>query len=136
MEEQGLLARAIEYYKKAHSSKTNIERCKAKLAAKKGDYDLAIDMLLNVLEYDLAKDYAEKAGNIDKSILTYILSEKANVKKVEEKYGSTQVLSAVANHIVKNKFVDGLYNNYFKSKTNHIQKQFAMLKKEINQVGE
>lgn len=135
LEEKDRLEKAIEYYKKAHSSKTNIERCKAKLAAKKGDYDLAIDMLLNVLEYDLAKDYAEKAGNVDKSIVAYILSEEANSRKVDEKYGSTKVLSAVAKHIAENKFADELYNKYFKRKTNHIQDQFVMLKEEINQVG-
>lgn len=92
-------------------------------------------MLLNVLEYDLAKDYAEKAGNVDKSIVAYILSEEANSRKVDEKYGSTKVLSAVAKHIAENKFADELYNKYFKRKTNHIQDQFVMLKEEINQVG-
>lgn len=103
---------AIMYFEKAKSTR-DIQRCKAKLAFKAGEFSFSIDLLLEIKEYKLALDYAIKSNDQERIILCKVIIGEMKVSELEDTYSNGLLIEKLMKYMDGKEYSDSVYENYF-----------------------
>jgi len=115
LEETENFDKAILAYKKANADNKKILRCQAKLKAKQKEYDIAIQIMLQIREYKYAEKYAQASGNNSMIILSSMLSGDENLEKLEQVYGRDSVNEVLVKNIMNEDFKELIHYNYIEN---------------------